>query len=133
MRSTDDPLGAELEAGMRWRGRFVRPACGYIENSQEKTTANALYFAARFLAAFGDQRALDELGCALDGGFMIDRVLLRRDAWLDPLRSTSEFHAPVERSRIAYRHWLDAYVDAGGERLLGRVPSPEELDPAVTW
>jgi DNA-binding winged helix-turn-helix (wHTH) protein/tetratricopeptide (TPR) repeat protein len=88
----------------------------------------ALYFVGRNVAFFGDRRALREFGRALEGGFVIYRVLMRHDPWLDPLRSTSEFQALLERSREAYRECLKAYVDAGGERLLGPVPSPEELD-----
>ena len=39
-----------------------------------------------------------------------------------------EFQFLVERSREAYRRCRKAYIDAGGERLLGPVPSPEELE-----
>jgi DNA-binding winged helix-turn-helix (wHTH) protein/tetratricopeptide (TPR) repeat protein len=90
----------------------------------------ALYFVGRNIAFFGDRRALNEFRRALEGGFVIYRVLLRHDPWLDPLRATSEFNDLLERSREAYRECVEAYVDAGGERLLGAVPSPEELDPS---
>jgi tetratricopeptide (TPR) repeat protein len=88
----------------------------------------ALYFVGRNIAFFGDRRAVAEFGRALDGGFVVYRVLLRRDPWLDPLRSTSEFSALLDRSRQAYRESLAAYIEAGGERLLGRVPHPEQLE-----
>ena len=88
----------------------------------------AVYHAARNLAFFGEPRALIELGRSLDRGFVLYRVLLKDDPWLDPLRPTREFQCLVERSREAYLQCLKAYVDAGGEQLLGPVPSPEELE-----
>jgi DNA-binding winged helix-turn-helix (wHTH) protein len=88
----------------------------------------AVFYAARTIAVFGERRALSELGRSLDRGFVLYRVLLRDDPWLDPLRATADFGCLVERAREMYRECLSAYVDAGGERLLGRVPSPEELE-----
>jgi hypothetical protein len=92
------------------------------------TDPESLYFVARFIASFGDRRALPQLARALDQGFVVYRVLLRDDAWLDPLRSTADFQDLVARSREVYRDCLQAYVDAGGERLLGPVPTPEEVE-----
>jgi len=87
-----------------------------------------VFFAARNIAFFGERRALQEMERSLERGFGLYRVLLRDDPWLDPLRSTVTFQVLVERSRDAYRHCRKAYIDAGGERLLGPVPSPEELE-----
>jgi DNA-binding winged helix-turn-helix (wHTH) protein/TolB-like protein/tetratricopeptide (TPR) repeat protein len=95
------------------------------------TDPESLYFVGRFIACFGDRRALPQFARALDGGFVIYRVLLRDDPWLDPLRPTREFQCLVQRSRQAYLQCLKAYVDAGGERLLGPVPGPEELEGRV--
>ncbi len=87
-----------------------------------------VFFAARNVAFFGERRALQELERSLERGFVLYRVLLRADPWLDPLRPTAKFQFLVERSREAYRRCRKAYIDAGGERLLGPVPSPEELE-----
>ena len=62
-----------------------------------------VFFAARNIAFFGERRALQELERSLARGFVLYRVLLRDDPWLDPLRSTPEFQFLVERSREAYR------------------------------
>lgn len=88
----------------------------------------ALYFVGRTLAYFGDRRAVTEFGRALDLGFVVYRVLLKKDPWLDPLRGTTEFHDLLERSREVYRECRTAYLDAGGEPLLGAVPTPESLE-----
>ena len=88
----------------------------------------AVFYAARNLAYFGEPRALSELGRALDRGFVLYRVLLRDDPWLDPLRPTRAFQELLERSRALYRESLEAYAGAGGEQLLGLVPTPEALD-----
>jgi len=91
----------------------------------------AVFHVARNLAFFGEPRALIELGRSLDRGFVLYRVLVKDDPWLDPLRSTLEFQRLVERSRDAYRECLNAYVEAGGEALLGPVPSPDEVERCV--
>jgi hypothetical protein len=91
----------------------------------------ALYFVGRAVAFFGEPRALFEFGRALERGFVVYRVLLRDDSWLDPLRSTSEFQILLERSREAYLECRQAYLEAGGERLLVPLPRPEELERRV--
>jgi DNA-binding winged helix-turn-helix (wHTH) protein/TolB-like protein len=87
-----------------------------------------VYFTTRTLAVFGDRRALDELQRSLEHGFVLYRALLREDPWLDPIRATPAFQRLIERSRDMYRDCRQAYLDAGGERLLGPVPSPEDLE-----
>lgn len=91
-----------------------------------------VFFAARNIAFFGERRALQELERSLERGFVLYRVLLRDDPWFDPLRSTPKFQFLLERSREAYRQCRTAYLDAGGEHLLGPVPSPEELETVFT-
>jgi hypothetical protein len=91
----------------------------------------SLYFVGRSLAYFGDRRALREFGRALDLGFVVYRVLLKDDPWLDPLRATREFQDLLDRSRESYREVRQVYIDADGERLLGPVPRPEELERGI--
>jgi hypothetical protein len=103
-----------------------------LENAMHVITASsdpeAIYYVARNIAFFGDSRAIDALGRALDSGFVVYRVLLRHDPWFDPLRSSREFVALLDRSRETYRECLKAYEDAGAERLLGPAPAPEKLE-----
>lgn len=87
-----------------------------------------VYFTARTLAVFGDRRALDQLQRSLEHGFVLYRALLREDPWLDPIRATPAFQRLIARSREMYRECRKAYLDAGGERLLGPVPSAEDLE-----
>lgn len=134
LRALDTPqpttLIRHLVAGVRavFEGR---PEAA-LENAEAifeaQSDPEALYFAGRFVAYFGHPRALEAFGRALDGGFVVYRVLLKHDPWLDSIRHTSEFRRLVERSREAYRQCLTAYADAGGVRLLGPVPAPEELE-----
>jgi hypothetical protein len=90
----------------------------------------AVFYAARNVASFGERRALAHFERALDRGFVLYRALLKDDPWLDPLRSTAEYQRLVDRSRDRYRDCVEAYVDAGGERLLGPVPAPEQVERA---
>jgi eukaryotic-like serine/threonine-protein kinase len=93
----------------------------------------AVFYAARYLAFFGERRALTELERALDRGFTLYRALLRDDPWLDPLRGTTEFQQLLQRARHAYREGLVAYGEANGVVLLGPVPTPEELETGGIW
>jgi TolB-like protein len=80
----------------------------------------ALYFMARLVAAVGaNELALAQLKRSLEGGYILYRVLVREDPWLDGLRSTEEFQALVARSKVRYEEALGAFVDAGGPQLLG--------------
>jgi len=115
------------------RGVFEERHDRAVENAVEIFDApnpdpESLYFVGRTLAYFGDRRALTEFARALDLGFVIYRVLLKKDPWVDPLRGTTEFRDLLERSREVYRQCRAAYLDAGGEPLLGAVPTPEALE-----
>ena len=72
------------------------------------------------MAAIGENElALTQFKRSLDGGYVMYRALVREDPFLDPVRATPEFQELVERAESRYRESLDAFVDAGGERLLG--------------
>jgi eukaryotic-like serine/threonine-protein kinase len=129
------PTGLARSLFASLRGVFEGRPDTALENAtfifDEFPDPEAVFHAARNLAFFADPRALTELGRSLDRGFVLYRVLLKDDPWLDPLRSAREFQVLFERSRETYRECLAAYVDAGGERLLGHVPSPDELESRI--
>lgn len=75
---------------------------------------------ARVLAYFGERdRAIAALNQALDHGFILYRILTRRDPWLDPVRPSPEFADLLARAESRYRDAVAAFRDAGGEELLG--------------
>lgn len=75
---------------------------------------------ARLVAAVGaNELALDQLKRSRDGGYILYLVLVRKDPWLDGLRSKDEFQVVVELSKVRYQEALVAFVDAGGPQLLG--------------
>jgi hypothetical protein len=72
----------------------------------------------RQLAFLGESaRALAELQHVLDRGFLCSRIL-RRDPWLEPLRSHAEFADIVERSERLEAEMAETFVESGADRLL---------------
>jgi DNA-binding winged helix-turn-helix (wHTH) protein len=88
----------------------------------------AVFYVARALAYFSDERALAQFGRSLERGFTLYRLLVMPDPWLDPLRSRPAYAELVARAREEYTRNLSAYAEAGGERLLGPVPSADEVE-----
>ena len=80
----------------------------------------ASYYLARTLAAIEHPRAMEIFRRAVEGGFHA-YPMYARDPWLDPLRAEPEFQDVVAVAESHYRDAADAFVAAGGERLLGRV------------
>lgn len=79
------------------------------------------YYAARSLAYLGDQEmALECLKRSVSGGFFCF-PWLTRDSWIDGLRHRLEFRALLAEAEDRYRSAVDAFVRAGGDRLLGSV------------
>ena len=86
----------------RWR---LRDPCG-------------TFYVARTLAAVNHPDALVLLKRAVEGGYYC-YAFIARDPWLDPLRGESEFNRIVRTAESGYRDAAAAYVNAGGEKLLG--------------
>jgi serine/threonine protein kinase/tetratricopeptide (TPR) repeat protein len=77
------------------------------------------FYMVRQLAFLGESaRALVELQHILDRGFLCSRIL-RRDPWLEPLRSHTEFADIVERSERLEGEMAETFVESGADRLLG--------------
>ena len=94
-----EPIGAEAA---------MRDPCGW-------------YYAARALAYLGDAgTALAYLQRSVTGGFFCF-PWLTRDPWIDSLRHRSEFRALLAEAETRHRSAADAFVRAGGDRLLGVV------------
>jgi eukaryotic-like serine/threonine-protein kinase len=78
-----------------------------------------LLFAARVAAYVGaTDFALEMLGKVVDGGMHCPTALVR-DPWLDSLRTEPEFVRLLRRSEQEQAESLRAFIQAGGERLLG--------------
>jgi serine/threonine protein kinase/tetratricopeptide (TPR) repeat protein len=79
----------------------------------------ALYYLGRIMAYLGDStRALDYLGRAVKGGFFCF-PWMTRDPWVDSLRHLPAFRRLLDDCESRHRQALDAFVRAGGDRLLG--------------
>jgi hypothetical protein len=79
----------------------------------------AKFYFARSLAAAGDvEGGLAMLASSVDGGFSCFDFLAR-DPWLQGLRGEHEFAAILRRAEARERHARMAYIEAGGDRVLG--------------
>lgn len=85
---------------------------------QAMLRACATYYMARALARASHPRATEIFRRAVEGGFH-SYTLFTRDTWLDPLRGQPEFEDVIDVARRQYLDAVDAFVAAGGERLLG--------------
>jgi tetratricopeptide (TPR) repeat protein len=79
----------------------------------------SLYYTARQFAYLGEtDTALRLLQRSVDEGFFCTDTLAR-DAWLEPLRSLPSFAAIQQHAGTRQRHALAAFIEAGGDELLG--------------
>jgi tetratricopeptide (TPR) repeat protein len=62
--------------------------------------------------------SLELLGRVIDGGYHC-HTFLTRDPWLDSLRSTPKFSRLVRQAEAGHARAAEAYLRAGGERILG--------------
>jgi eukaryotic-like serine/threonine-protein kinase len=80
----------------------------------------ATYYLARTLAAIEHPRALEMFRRAAEGGFHA-YTMYAGDPWLDPIRRQRGFLEILAFAEAQYREAADAFVAAGGERVLGRI------------
>jgi tetratricopeptide (TPR) repeat protein len=85
-----------------------------------------LFQQARHLAYLSEhERALELLARAVDEGFFCYPALIR-DPWLHHLRSSPEFEAILQRALERHATAVRVYVEAGGEPILGALPTPRD-------
>lgn len=83
-----------------------------------------LFQQARHLAYLSElDRALVILARAVEEGFFCYPALAR-DPWLHPLRAKREFEAILQRALERHTRAVRAFIEAGGERILGAVIVP---------
>ena len=81
----------------------------------------AWYYITRAAAYLGDvEGALTYFERSVRGGFFCF-PWFARDAWLDPIRSTSQCRALLSEAHDRHRTAVEAFARAGGDRLLGVV------------
>ncbi|CAN5723694.1 hypothetical protein BH18ACI5_BH18ACI5_14960 [soil metagenome] len=78
----------------------------------------ATYYLARTLATIEHPRAMEVFRRSVEGGFHA-YAMFAGDPWLDPLRSTPEFQKLLAFAEAQYCDAAEAFVVAGGERMLG--------------
>lgn len=82
-----------------------------------------LFQMARHLAYLSERdRALAVLARAVDEGFFCYPALVR-DPWLHAVRSNPAFDTILERARERHAKAVQAFVEAGGERILPAIPA----------
>ena len=78
-----------------------------------------LFYQVIKLAHAGDlDRAVEILADVVDRGFYPYETFMRH-AWLDPLRGRQDFNAILEKAERRHHEARAAFVNAGGETLLG--------------
>jgi serine/threonine protein kinase/tetratricopeptide (TPR) repeat protein len=78
----------------------------------------ATYYLARTLATIEHPRALELFRRSVEGGFH-SFGMFSTDPWLHPLRAIAEFQELLAYAEAQYRDAADAFIAAGGERMLG--------------
>jgi serine/threonine protein kinase len=85
------------------------------------TDPEGLYYMARQLSYLGETAgALATLKRVVDGGYFCVPVFAR-DPWLDPLRTHTEFVSILRHAGTRHQEARTVFMEAGGERLLGRL------------
>jgi eukaryotic-like serine/threonine-protein kinase len=83
----------------------------------------AAYYLARTLAALDHPSALSMFKRAVEGGFHV-HAFFARDPWLDSLRGNAGFSELLRFAEKQYHLASEAFVAAGGERILGPINGP---------
>ncbi len=118
--ATLSPVFAAIRSGL---ARLLAEEPGAAESFanivEAHTDPEAFFMYASVQAHFGDrEHAFDRLARAVDHGFSVPQAL-REHPWLAPLRDAEHFGALVERAEADSRLARAAFLEAGGETLLG--------------
>ena len=101
------------------RAEDARAIVSRYESSPAFIDPEGLFHMAQVLSRIGDHgAAIATLRRSIEGGYCGLPALLV-DPWLDPLRGHSDFRALVDGAEGQRRAATDAFLIAGGERLLG--------------
>lgn len=85
-----------------------------------------LFYLSRHLAYWGEtNEALEHLDRVLEQGFEVYRVLTKEDPWLHSIRSHEAYDDLLDQAKKSFDDATSAFIDAGGDRLLG-VTIPRE-------
>jgi tetratricopeptide (TPR) repeat protein len=121
------------ESGLPGLGKHVaRTPRSAIEGNREECVRSArilldsrfhdpegLYFMGRSVAKVGDlELALEMLERVVSSGFSCPWTM-RNDSWLDGIRSDPRFLQLVDQAESQHQEARQAFIAAGGERLLG--------------
>ena len=82
----------------------------------------ATYYLARALAKLEHPSSIPMLKRSVEGGFH-SYSFFARDPWLDPVRSDPAFAGIIGFAQTRYLDAVAAFVEAGGERILGPLRS----------
>jgi len=110
-------LEATLAIVQRDRAAGLTVADEILENWRLRDPC-ATYYLARSLAALEHPRAIETLRRAVEGGFHSYAFFIR-DPWLDRLRTEDAFTQVLSLAEAHFREAAQAFVAAGGERILG--------------
>ena len=83
------------------------------------------FYAVAGLARFGGEQgaklAVENLATLVSGGFFPYETLMKHP-WLDGLRRRLDFLAILQQANVRHREARAAFIQAGGEALLGAYP-----------
>jgi hypothetical protein len=90
-----------------------------VDEAVARKTPESLYYLARQLARVNEsERAIGILFDVINSGFLCSSAL-KRDPWLDSLRSCSRFSDILQVAEIQRNDAHAAFMAAGGQELLG--------------
>ena len=105
-------------AALEDRQRDAHAMAGEIVSKWRLRDPCAAFYVARTLARVEHPGALTMFRRAVEGGYHC-ASFAARDPWLDWLRTDAEFHRIVQMAEAGARDAADAFVVAGGGKLLG--------------
>ncbi len=97
---------------------FLRAAVDELVASGFRDPEGLFYQVIHLAHAEDLDRAVEILADVVDRGFYPHETFARH-AWLDPLRTRQDFNAILAKAELRHQEARAAFVNAGGETLLG--------------